>query len=143
MSRCWASSRPACRARAWSTSSTSRACSGTRCSRTWGYGSQEQTVVPGTGPAFPFTGDRWRSVSTFIALNPEILHLGQRRAQGEGGTCYGDSGGPQFLGAGGEETNIVISVTTTGDSPCYATNVTTRTDTEDAREFLGQFVTLP
>ena len=108
-----------------------------------GYGSQEQAVVPGTGPTFPFTGDRWRSVSTFIALNPEILHLGQRRAQGEGGTCYGDSGGPQFLGAGGEETNIVISVTTTGDSPCYATNVTTRTDTEDAREFLGQFVTLP
>lgn len=108
-----------------------------------GYGTQEQQVVPGTGPTFPFTGDRWRSVSTFIALTPEQLHLGQRRSHGEGGTCYGDSGGPQFLGAGEDETNIVISVTSTGDGPCYATNVTTRTDTEDAREFLGQFVALP
>ena len=108
-----------------------------------GYGTQEQVVSPGTGPTFPFTGDRWRSVSTFIAVTPEQLHLGQRRAKGEGGTCYGDSGGPQFLGAGEDETNIVISVTSTGDGPCYATNVTTRTDTADAREFLGQFVELP
>jgi secreted trypsin-like serine protease len=107
-----------------------------------GYGTQEQQVVPGTGPTFPFTGDRWRSVSTFIALTPKQLHLGQRRAQGEGGTCYGDSGGPQFLGAGEEETDIVISVTSTGDGPCYATNVTTRTDTESALEFLSQFVDL-
>jgi secreted trypsin-like serine protease len=107
-----------------------------------GYGTQEQQVVPETGPTFPFTGDRWRSVSTFIALTPKQLHLGQRRAQGEGGTCYGDSGGPQFLGADEEETDIVISVTSTGDGPCYATNVTTRTDTESALEFLSQFVDL-
>jgi secreted trypsin-like serine protease len=108
-----------------------------------GYGTQEQLVVPGTGPTFPFTGDRWRSVSTFIALTPKQLHLGQRRAQGEGGTCYGDSGGPQFVGAGGDETNVVISVTSTGDVPCYATNVTTRTDTAGALAFLSQFVDLP
>ena len=108
-----------------------------------GYGTQAQLVVPGTGPTFPFTGDPWRSVSTFIAVTPKQLHLGQRRAQGEGGTCYGDSGGPQFLGAGDSETNIVVSVTSTGDGPCYATNVTTRTDTEAVQAFLGQFVGLP
>ena len=30
-------------------------------------------------------------------------------AHGDGGTCYGDSGGPNFLGAGATETNIVAA----------------------------------
>lgn len=64
-------------------------------------------------------------------------------ARGDGGTCYGDSGGPNFLGAGADETNIVAAITVTGDFMCRSTNVVYRLDTESARTFLSQFVTLP
>ena len=60
-------------------------------------------------------------------------------ATGDGGTCYGDSGGPNFLG----DTNLLAATTITGDFMCRATNVTYRLDTASARSFLGQFVTLP
>ena len=62
---------------------------------------------------------------------------------GDGGTCYGDSVGPNFLGAGASETNIIAGTTVTGDTPCRETNVDYRLDTPSARSFLGQFVTLP
>lgn len=64
-------------------------------------------------------------------------------ARGDGGTFYGDSGGPNFLGAGADETNIVAAITVTGDFMCRSTNVVYRLDTESARTFLSQFVTLP
>ena len=60
-------------------------------------------------------------------------------SHGDGGTCYGDSGGPNFLGS----TDIVAATTVTGDTPCRATNVDYRMDTASARAFLQQFVTLP
>ena len=56
-----------------------------------------------------------------------------------GGTCFGDSGGPNFLGT----TTIVAGTTITGDYMCRATNVTYRTDTPSARAFLSQYVSLP
>jgi hypothetical protein len=55
----------------------------------------------------------------------------------------GDSGGPHFLGAGADETNIVVSVTVTGDVWCKATDATYRLDTDSARSFLDDYVTLP
>ena len=62
---------------------------------------------------------------------------------GNGGTCYGDSGGPHFLGAGSSETTTVVSLTVTGDATCRATDKTYRLDTPSARAFLGDFVALP
>jgi hypothetical protein len=41
------------------------------------------------------------------------------------------------------ETNIVVSVTVTGDANCKATDKTYRVDTVAARNFLDDFVTLP
>jgi hypothetical protein len=58
---------------------------------------------------------------------------------GDGGTCYGDSGGPNFLG----DTDILAATTITGDFMCRATNVVYRLDTPAARTFLARFVTLP
>jgi len=51
--------------------------------------------------------------------------------------------GPNFLGAGAAETNIIAGTTITGDTPCRSTNVDYRLDTASARAFLGQYVTLP
>ena len=60
---------------------------------------------------------------------------------GSGGTCYGDSGGPHFLG--GTSSNLIVSVTVTGDSVCKATDKTYRLDTATARGFLDDFVAVP
>jgi len=107
-----------------------------------GYGLHEPNI--GGGPiSFADTSDRWRSVSEFNALNSAWLRLSQNNATGNGGTCYGDSGGPNFLGAGNNETPIIAAVTVTGDYFCLSTNTTYRLDTPSARSFLGVFVTLP
>jgi len=76
---------------------------------------------------------------SFLALTKAWLKLSMNPSTGDGGTCYGDSGGPHFLG----DTNKVVSVTVTGDAYCRATDVTYRLDTQVARDFLDEFVTLP
>jgi V8-like Glu-specific endopeptidase len=107
-----------------------------------GYGGQEPVNQPG-GPVIGYLDTREFAVSTLNSINPAWLRLSQNQATGNGGTCYGDSGGPNFLGAGASETNIIAGTTITGDSLCKSTNVTYRTDTESARNFLAQFVALP
>lgn len=108
-----------------------------------GYGVQERQNGGGP-PTFPFDGARRRAVSTFNALNKAWLRLSQNPSKGDGGTCFGDSGGPNFLGVGSAtRPGMVAAVTVTGDSVCRATNVVYRLDTEVARDFLGRFVTLP
>ena len=107
-----------------------------------GYGGQEALNQPG-GPVIGYLDTREYAVSTFNAVDPSYLRLSQNPATGNGGTCYGDSGGPNFLGAGSTETNIIAGVTITGDALCKSTNVIYRLDTESAREFLKAFVTLP
>jgi secreted trypsin-like serine protease len=105
-----------------------------------GYGVHEPTIGGGP-PDFPFTSDRNMAIGTFDALNNVWLRLSQNNATGDGGTCFGDSGGPEFLG--GPTSNLQVSLTVTGDSMCLATNVDYRVDTPQARAFLGQFVRLP
>jgi hypothetical protein len=107
-----------------------------------GYGAQSVTNGPG-GKTFHYADIRYRTVGTLNATTKAWLRLSMNPATGDGGTCYGDSGGPNFLGAGSSETNIVAATTITGDTPCRATNVAYRLDTSSARAFLGQYVALP
>src|SRR5919202_176378 len=106
-----------------------------------GYGAQSVTIEQ--GPTFHYADIRYVATGGLETLNPSWLRLSMNPALGDGGTCYGDSGGPNFLGAGATETNIVAATTITGDFMCRATNVVYRLDTAPARAFLGQFVTLP
>ncbi len=110
-----------------------------------GYGFTELTHEPGSGaPVFGEGGTRMYSVSSFSALAPGFLRLSINPSTGDSGACYGDSGGPNFLGAGDSETDVVASVGgLKGDIRCRAMNSTYRLDTPSARAFLGQFVTLP
>jgi len=107
-----------------------------------GYGAQSVTNGPG-GKTYHYADIRHVSTGTLNSINPAWLHISGNPAHGDGGTCYGDSGGPNFLGAGSTETNIVAATTITGDTPCRSTNVDYRLDTASARSFLGRFVTLP
>jgi V8-like Glu-specific endopeptidase len=102
-----------------------------------GYGSEAQKVEAGYGPTFPGTNERRYAVVAFSALDKQFLHETQNKAQGYAGACYGDSGGPSFIHENGVETTMLVGVTTTGDGPCYATNVAARTDTKSARSFLN------
>ncbi len=103
-----------------------------------GYGAYEVTNSPG-GHQYLYNDVRMVATGTLNAINPAWLRISMNPATGNGGTCYGDSGGPNFLGT----TDIVAATTITGDAICRSTNVTYRLDTPSARTFLGQFVTLP
>ena len=107
-----------------------------------GYGTQ-QRVTGGGNPTFQAQNPepRMYAASSFRALDPAYLRLSQNPATGNGGTCYGDSGGPNFLMVG--NTRVLAATTVTGDAVCRATNVDYRLDTQSARWFLGQYVTLP
>ena len=107
-----------------------------------GYGGQEPVNQPG-GIVIAYLDTREYSTESLNSVNPAWLRLSQNPATGDGGACYGDSGGPNFLGAGASETNIVAATTITGDAICRATNVVYRTDTASARNFLSGFVALP
>lgn len=87
--------------------------------------------------------DRNRVEQGFLSLTKAWLTLSMNLSTGSGGTCYGDSGGPHFIHLNGVETDIIASITVTGDAPCKATDKTYRMDTESARSFLENFVDLP
>ncbi|HVM15989.1 MAG TPA: trypsin-like serine protease [Gaiellaceae bacterium] len=102
-----------------------------------GYGALESSPPHGTG-GFTYLDTRRYSVGYFNALGPGYIRISQNPNTGSGGTCYGDSGGPQFLG--GPDSNLVVSVTVTGDMFCKSTNVTQRLDIPSVQSFLKQFV---
>jgi hypothetical protein len=92
-------------------------------------------------PGFSFDGRRSYSRSEFMGLQPTWLGLlMQNAATGEGGDCYGDSGGPKFID--GDPTTIYATVTT-GDYNCRSTTWDWRLDTPEARGFLGRYLPLP
>lgn len=105
-----------------------------------GYGTVRD--IKTTGPnAFYFDSTRRYATQFFLSLEPAWLNLSENPSTGSGGTCYGDSGGPHFLG--GVTSNLQVAITVTGDTACRATDKTYRLDTASARGFLGQYVSLP
>ncbi len=84
---------------------------------------------------------RMFAFSSYESLNGGYLRLSQNPATGDGGTCFGDSGGPNFLDVNGGQ--ILVASTVTGDAVCRSTNVVYRLDTVSARKFLSNFVELP
>jgi hypothetical protein len=101
-----------------------------------GYGLQNRVV----GGGMPYYQDRnpiprMYSFSSFNALNANYLRLSQNPSTGNGGTCFGDSGGPNFVTVNGQL--ILAAITITGDSVCRSTNVDYRVDTQSAQGFFA------
>ena len=107
-----------------------------------GYGTSSAVNGPG-GQTFPIDDVRHFAVGTLNTVTQSFLKVSQNASHGDGGTCYGDSGGPNFLGAGSSETNVIAATTITGDTPCRSTNVDYRLDTPSARSFLSGYVAVP
>ena len=101
-----------------------------------GYGAYEVTNEPG-GHRYLYDDVRMVATGTLNAVNKTWLRISMNPSTGNGGTCYGDSGGPNFLG------NVLAATTITGDMVCRSINVVYRLDTDVARAFLAQYVTLP
>ena len=91
------------------------------------------------GHQYLYNDVRGVATGTLNATNKNWLRISMNPAKGDGGTCFGDSGGPNFLGT----SNVVAATTITGDSVCRSTNVDYRLDTPAARTFLATYVTLP
>jgi V8-like Glu-specific endopeptidase len=91
------------------------------------------------GNHFLYDDVRQVATGTLNTTTASWLRISMNPSHDDGGTCYGDSGGPNFLGS----TDIVAATTITGDTACRSTNVDYRLDTPSARAFLEQYVTLP
>lgn len=104
-----------------------------------GYGSNGR-IKDGGPLQFNYDGIRRNAIGSFDSLDNNWLHLSMNPATGDGGTCYGDSGGPNFIGAGVNETKIIAGLTVTGDMVCRATNVIIRLDTAAAHDFIDPYL---
>ncbi|MEO6570619.1 MAG: trypsin-like serine protease [Ilumatobacteraceae bacterium] len=103
-----------------------------------GYGAYEVTNEPG-GHQYLYDDVRMTAIGRLNAVNPAWLRISMNPARNDGGTCYGDSGGPDFLGT----SDTVAAITITGDAVCRSTNVVYRLDTQAARMFLMRYVDVP
>jgi trypsin len=103
---------------------------------TVGYGLARQDKSGGPHSLFD-DGQRRVATQSYNSLLKAWLTLSMNPSTGSGGTCFGDSGGPHFLGV------TVVAVTNTGDRFCRAQDKTYRLDTPQARSFLSGFVSLP
>jgi hypothetical protein len=107
---------------------------------TVGYG-LVRTSKKGGPHGFIDETNRLVAQQTLLSLQPTWLTLNMNPSTGSGGTCFGDSGGPHFLG--GMTSNLIVSLTVTGDAVCRATDKTYRLDTPSAQEFLARFGLVP
>jgi len=101
-----------------------------------GYGSQDRLGTQ-SNPM-----PRMFAFSAFESLQPGFLQLSINPVLNNGGACFGDSGGPNFLPVNGAPILMAIA-SVGGDHVCRSTSGNYRLDTASARDFLKNFVTLP
>jgi len=89
-------------------------------------------------PAMVYGNSRQQTQSEFQTLLGSWLRMSQNPAVGNGGSCYGDSGGPAFYVDNGQE--ILVGITSWGDIPCIATGFNYRVDTPTTLGFIDDVV---
>lgn len=109
-----------------------------------GYGVQEQVkTVPGQSPRDRWTGPRIRMyapselVSGNFKHSDEFMKMALNPGGGSGGTCFGDSGGPDLLG--GTDTVLAVNSYVT-NSNCSGVGYSARVDTEAVLTWINDFL---
>lgn len=82
-------------------------------------------------------GKRRVAESQFQSLQETVIKLKQNKATGDGGTCSGDSGGPAFWRTR-EGQEILVGITSFGDSVCVNLGAYYRADISDTLNFLAE-----
>jgi secreted trypsin-like serine protease len=105
-----------------------------------GYGG---TVAGWPPPDIQYYDLRQFAESEYVALVPAQLHLSQHMSTNsqwysdddEGGTCFGDSGGPVFW-TEEDGTETLVGITSWGDAQCVATGFYYRVDIQETLGFI-------
>ncbi len=90
-----------------------------------GYG-VDQNLVP--------TFTREATTGAFLSLQPAWLSNSENPALGNGGGCFGDSGGPVIYTSGTAQ--YIVSVVSSGDMVCRALDKSYRVDTAESLSFI-------
>jgi len=111
-----------------------------------GYGVQYQAQIPGKyvpppppPPYWRWTGLRQRLyapselVSGKFVHSEEFIRISLNAAQGNGGTCFGDSGGPDLLG--GEDTVLAVNSYVTNYN-CAGVGYSSRVDIPEVLDWI-------
>jgi hypothetical protein len=112
-----------------------------------GYGVTDQAQIPGNllpqpAPFYRWTGLRTRLyapselVSGEFVQSPDFMRLALNPGGGSGGTCFGDSGGPDLLGG----TNTVLAVNSyVSNVNCGGNGYSQRVDIPDVLAWIRSF----
>lgn len=109
-----------------------------------GYGVSEQIMAyPGQPPRSRWTGPRVRMyapselVSGKFVHSAEYIRFALNPGGGSGGTCFGDSGGPDLLGG----TNTVLAVNSyVTNVNCTGVGYSARVDVPEVLEWINSFL---
>ncbi len=109
-----------------------------------GYGVQEQVMTdPGQSPRARWTGLRVRMyapselVSGAFVHSAEYMRLALNPGGGSGGTCFGDSGGPDLLG--GTRTVLAVNSYVTNVN-CSGVGYSARVDVPEVLAWINDFL---
>ena len=109
-----------------------------------GYGVQEQIkTAPGQSPRARWTGPRVRMYAPSELVSGKFVHSAEyikfalNPGGGSGGTCFGDSGGPDLLGG----TDTVLSVNSyVTNANCSGVGYSARVDVPEVLEWIEGFL---
>lgn len=90
-------------------------------------------------PVINFDFTRRYAESEYRTLLKAWLRLSQNQATGDGGSCFGDSGGPVFWNDdNGDE--ILVGITSWGDPNCISPSFNYRVDIFETLDFIEEFL---
>jgi secreted trypsin-like serine protease len=90
-------------------------------------------------PEITYDDQRQFAASEYRALLDAWLRMSQNHATDDGGTCYGDSGGPAFY-TEPDGSEVLVGITSWGDAQCVSSGFNYRVDIPDTLDFIASVI---